>query len=162
MLFVKEFKSQKKFKKFLNNSGKNYFYKKTVFTKRFFFEYLRVTFFEIDDIMSFCEEHLKLIIKDILLSEKYEMSFSYYNKQILITLDIKDFNFKVNIFDFVFILENLLHTYVSRKFQNNFKIIIAFNYDESMLIESLQKVINKILLSKKTMFYRLWIKANVN
>jgi len=36
MLFVKEFKSQKKFKKFLNSSSKTYFYKTELFTKNIF------------------------------------------------------------------------------------------------------------------------------
>ncbi len=75
MFFVKEFKSQKKFKEFLNNSSESYFYKTELFTKKIFFEQLHVTFFEIDDIISFCEERLKIIIEDILLSKDYEMFF---------------------------------------------------------------------------------------
>ncbi|WP_419334580.1 hypothetical protein [Spiroplasma endosymbiont of Sarcophaga variegata] len=118
MLFVKEFKSQKKFKKFLNSSSKTYFYKTELFTKNIFFERLHVTLFEIDDIITFCEERLKIIIEDILLSKDYEMSFSYHNKQILIMLDVKDLTPNINVFEFIFILENLLHTYISRKFQN--------------------------------------------
>ncbi|AOX44376.1 hypothetical protein S100390_v1c10400 [Spiroplasma sp. NBRC 100390] len=149
MFFVKEFKSQKKFKEFLNNSSESYFYKTELFTKKIFFERLHVTFFEIDDIISFCEEHLKIIIKDILLSKDYEIFFSSHNKQILIMLDVKDLTLNINIFEFIFILENLLHTYISRKFQNNFKIIIAFNYNESILFESLRKIVNKVLLSQK-------------
>ncbi|WP_253301542.1 hypothetical protein [Spiroplasma endosymbiont of Phyllotreta cruciferae] len=64
-------------------------------------------------------------------------------------LDVKDLTLNINIFEFIFILENILHTYISRKFQNNFKIIIVFNYNESILFESLRKIVNKVLLSQK-------------
>ncbi|QJU62468.1 R3H domain-containing nucleic acid-binding protein [Spiroplasma citri] len=141
MIFIKKFKSQKKIREFLNNSSKNFFYKTELSTK-WFFQRIELTFFEINDIISFCKEHLDSIINDILLTKDYEMSFSYYNKQFLITLNI-------NIFDFVFILETLLHTYVSRKFQNDFKFIIIFNYDKLMLMEAVQSVVNRVLSSKK-------------
>ncbi|WP_241969952.1 hypothetical protein [Spiroplasma poulsonii] len=72
------------------------------------------------------------------------MSFSYHNKQILIMLDVKDLTLNINVFEFIFILENPLHTYISWKFKNNFKITIAFNYNESILLESLRKIINKV------------------
>ncbi|WP_283271844.1 R3H domain-containing nucleic acid-binding protein [Spiroplasma sp. SV19] len=64
-------------------------------------------------------------------------------------LDVKDLNLNFNIFEFILILENLLHTYISRKFQNDFKITIGFNYSEAMLLESLRKIANKVLLSQK-------------
>ncbi|WP_348735854.1 R3H domain-containing nucleic acid-binding protein [Spiroplasma endosymbiont of Ammophila pubescens] len=148
MIFIKKFKSQKKIREFLNNSNKNFFYKTELSTK-WFFQRLEVTFFEINDIISFCKEHLGSIIKDILLTKDYEMSFSYSNKQFLITLNIRGFKININIFDFVFILETLLHTYISRKFQNDFKFIIIFNYDKLMLLEAVQSVVNRVLSSKK-------------
>lgn len=145
---TKIFRSQNQLKKYFKSLPDNHYYYIQRSFKNLLGTKLQVVFYEINDIIEFIKSSLENIYKDILLIEKYEMSFLIKQKQITITLEINNSQQFAYTNEVLKSIEVLLGAYVNCKFPNDFKIILLLNRDFSNFKNKIEEYAKEVLESK--------------
>ncbi|WP_368486432.1 R3H domain-containing nucleic acid-binding protein [Spiroplasma sp. DGKH1] len=145
-MMIKIFKNYEEIKKYLNTLSDKHYYNVENTVKKFFSKKITVLIYQIQDVITVVHQWLQDIFQNILLINNSEMFFSIKSRTI--NIRILFCQQSDNYDNLVEVLTNLMHVYISRKFQNNFYLNIQLQNIENEFLLLINKWANEVVQTK--------------
>ncbi|AHF61559.1 hypothetical protein P344_07090 [Spiroplasma mirum ATCC 29335] len=145
-MMIKIFKNYEEIKKYLNTLSDKHYYNVENTVKKFFSKKITVLIYQIQDVTTVVDQWLRGIFQNILLINNSEMFFSVKSRTINIRILFCQQNDSYD--NLVEILTNLMHVYISRKFQNNFYLNIQLQNIKNEFLLLINKWANEVVQTK--------------